>query len=134
METHNRQVGRQGEEAAARYLMFHDYSILERNWTVGHLEVDIIAQKRGLLVFVEVKTLASDSFAAPEDRVDRKKRERLVRAAKAYMTINELDQQLRFDIISVTGQTPPLKIRHIKNAFGAPPSFVGAPRQQQTIY
>lgn len=134
MEPHNREIGRQGEEAAARYLMFHDYSILERNWTVGHLEVDIIAQKRGLLVFVEVKTLASDSFAAPEERVDAAKRERLVRAAKAYMTVKGIDQQLRFDIISVTGQTPPLKIRHIENAFEAPPVFVGAPREQYTIY
>ena len=51
MARHNL-LGVRGEEAAARFLMFRDYSILEQNWRVGHLEVDIIAQKRGLLIFV----------------------------------------------------------------------------------
>lgn len=133
MAQHNL-LGKQGEEAAARYLMVHDYSIVERNWRVGHLEVDIIARKRGLLVFVEVKTRGNDAFAAPEERVDDTKRQNLVRAAKAYLTIKDLDQQLRFDIISVTGQAPPLKIRHIKNAFEAPPIFIGGPRERYTIH
>jgi putative endonuclease len=118
------QLGAQGEEAAARHLMFDGYSILERNWRAGHLEVDIIARKRGLLVFVEVKTLASDAVINPEEHVDRIKRQRLVEAAKIYMKRENLDQQIRFDIISVTGYAPPFSINHIENAFEVPPEFV----------
>lgn len=130
--TDGKTLGRQGEEAAARYLMFHDYSILERNWMAGHLEVDIIAQKRGLLVFVEVKTLAREGGIVPENRVDDVKRERLVRAARAYLAINDLDQQVRFDIVSVTGTEPPFDIRHIENAFAPEPVYAerqGKPTQ-----
>ncbi len=124
MALHNL-LGKQGEEAAARFLMFHDYSILERNWRSGHLEVDIIAQKRGLLVFVEVKTLANTNVMNPEERVDAEKRDNIVRAAKAYLSIHDLDQQVRFDIISVTGEAPPFSVRHIENAFTAPPKYPG---------
>lgn len=124
MAQHNL-LGRQGEEAAARFLMFNDYSILERNWRCGHLEVDIIAQKRGLLVFVEVKTLASASVILPEEHADKEKRRHIVAAAKAYLSINDLDRQIRFDIISVTGSAPPFSIRHIENAFEVQPTFFG---------
>ena len=79
MAEHN-DLGRDGEEAAARYLMFHDYSILDRNWRAGNLEIDIVAQKKGVLVFVEVKTQETDVFLEPEDRVGYEKRRRLVRA------------------------------------------------------
>ncbi len=127
MAQHNL-LGKQGEEAAARFLMFRDYSILERNWRAGHLEVDIIAQKRGLLVFVEVKTLANDDVMNPEERVDAEKRDNLVRAAKAYLRIHDLDQQVRFDIISVTGETPPFSVKHFTNAFAAPPKYPGTCR------
>ena len=68
MAEHN-DLGRDGEEAAARYLMFHDYSILDRNWRAGNLEIDIVAQKKGVLVFVEVKTQETDVFLEPEDRL-----------------------------------------------------------------
>lgn len=104
-------------------MMFQGYSILERNWRVDHLEVDIIAQKRGLLVFVEVKTLASDRFINPEEHVDSGKRRNIVRAAKAYLAMNGLDQQVRFDIIAVTGEKPPFAVNHIENAFETPAAF-----------
>lgn len=118
MAEHN-DLGRAGEEAAARYLMFRDYSILARNWRAGHLELDIVAQKKGVLVFVEVKTLGSDSLSEPEEKVDFEKRRRIVQAANAYIHYNDLDQQVRFDIISVTGRQKPFAIRHIENAFEA---------------
>ncbi len=103
--------------------MFRDYSILERNWRCGHLEVDIIALKRGLLVFVEVKTLTSADVILPEEHADKEKRKHIIAAAKAYMGINRLDQQIRFDIISVTGAAPPFSVRHIENAFEVEPKF-----------
>ena len=111
--------------------MFSDYSILERNWRCGHLEVDIIAQKRGLLVFVEVKTLTNANVILPEEHADKEKRRHIVAAAKAYMSLNGLDQQVRFDIISVTGAAPPFSIRHIENAFEVQPSFIGKQGKRQ---
>ena len=92
--------------------MFRDYSILERNWRCGHLEVDIIALKRGLLVFVEVKTLTSADVILPEEHADKEKRKHIIAAAKAYM-----------GIISVTGAAPPFSVRHIENAFEVEPKF-----------
>lgn len=118
MAEHN-DLGRDGEEAAARYLMFHDYSILDRNWRAGNLEIDIVAQKKGVLVFVEVKTQETDVFLEPEDRVGYEKRRRLVRAANAYIRFHDIDQQIRFDVISVVGHGRPFSIRHIENAFDA---------------
>lgn len=118
MAWHN-DLGREGEEAAARYLMFHDYSILHRNWRAGSLELDIVAQKKGVLVFVEVKTLATDDYLYPEDRIDVQKRRHIVRAAQAYVGYYKLDMQLRFDVVSVVGRHKPFRIRHIENAFGA---------------
>lgn len=106
-----------GEEAAARYLMFQGYSIRSRNWRVGHLEVDIVAEKRGVLVFVEVKTRADDRWGEPQDAVDDEKRRFLVQAANAYLHCYNLEMQVRYDIVAVTGWQPPFEIRHIENAF-----------------
>ena len=77
------------------------------------------------LIFVEVKTLADTNVILPEEHVDEEKREHLIKAAEAYLKIKNLDQQVRFDIISVTGSEPPYEIRHIENAFEVPPTFVG---------
>lgn len=132
MANHNI-LGQDGEEAAARYLMFEGYSLLERNWRVGHLEVDIIAERRGLLVFAEVKTRSSDSTVLPEARVDREKRGRLLGAAAAYLSLTGEDRQIRFDILSVTGQAPSFTVRHIENAFSPDPR-TGGDRSEDTIY
>lgn len=122
MAAHN-DLGREGEEAAARFLMFRDYSILARNWRVWHWEIDIIAEKKGVLVFVEVKTLGDDAYSDPEEKVTREKRKNLVQAANAYIHIHDLDQQVRFDVISVIGKHKPFCIRHIENAFEAAPDM-----------
>lgn len=119
------ELGKAGEEAAARYLMFRDYSILARNWRAGGLEIDIVAQKRGVLVFVEVKTLGSGALTEPEEKVDAVKQARILRAARAYMGRYGLDQQARFDVISVTGSGRPFNIRHTEDAFGADPGAPG---------
>ncbi len=103
MARHNL-LGVRGEEAAARFLMFRDYSILEQNWRVGHLEVDIIAQKRGLLIFVEVKTLADTNVILPEDlRVERVMKRDGISAQTVRkwisMQLDEKQKMLRADYI-----------------------------------
>ena len=116
MAEHN-QLGRIGEEEACRYLGHKGYRLLERNWEFGHLEVDIIAEWYGEVVFVEVKTRRNETFANAADAVTPQKKEHLIHAAKAYMGSQGEDRPFRFDIITVVGETAPFRISHIERAF-----------------
>lgn len=118
MAEHN-ELGTEGEWAAAEFLVKQGYNIKEMDWRNLHRDVDIIAEKHGLLVFVEVKTRRNEDFGRPEDNVSQKKLNSLLRAASNYIRINELNQAVRFDVISVVGENGLYQIRHIKNAFTA---------------
>ncbi len=120
----NNQLGQSGEETAARYLMHKGYTLHALNWRYGHLEIDIVAEWYGELVFVEVKTRRDEQFGTPEEAVDREKQQRLVRAANAYLRQHGADQPSRFDIIAVVGEQPPFDIRHIEHAFDVPTHLV----------
>lgn len=95
--------GEYAEQKAMEYLLMNGYTIRERNWRPlnSHLEIDIIAQKDGVLVFVEVKARTS-SLTDPADAVDGKKIKRLFRAANIYYGSVAEDLDYRFDIITVT--------------------------------
>ncbi len=110
-------IGKKGEEAAALYLARKGYRLRARNWRYGHLEVDIIAEHRGVLVFVEVKSSKDNYFGEPEYRVDLRKKMHLIKAANAYIRYYNLFMNSRFDIISVLEAEEPYSIRHIENAF-----------------
>ena len=116
MAFHN-ELGRVGEEMACRYLIHNGYSLRSRNWRFHHLEVDIVAEWYGEIVFVEVKTRTDELYMPAADAVDFEKRDNLVKAAKAYMNYYELDQPYRFDIITLVGEAPSFKIEQIVNAF-----------------
>ena len=66
-------LGKDGEDAAVDYLVAHGYTLHERDWRVGHMDLDIIAEKDGEIVFVEVKTRQTDDYGSPEDAVTDKK-------------------------------------------------------------
>lgn len=119
MAKHNL-LGAAGEEAALLFLIYHGYEIREHNWFFEHLEVDIIAEKVGLIAFVEVKTRSTELFGNPEEAVNKEKENNLINAANAYMRYNDLDNPVRFDIISVIGNKEPFRINHIKDAFRSP--------------
>jgi len=110
-------VGRWGEDAAAQYLAANGYTLLERNVHSAHGEIDIVASKEGLLVFIEVKTRRSHTFAYPEDSVTRRKQAYLLSAAEAYLQAHpESSESWQFDVIAVEG-TPGGKaqIEHFEN-------------------
>ncbi|WP_255467424.1 YraN family protein [Raoultibacter phocaeensis] len=120
-ECHNRELGRRGEEAAARYLERKGFEILERNWECAAGEADIIAFDEDVLVFVEVKTRSNADKGLPEEAVDKKKRERYERIAAAFLaTFDTVDIAVRFDVVSilVIGGERAL-LRHHHNAFSA---------------
>ncbi|MEG1580941.1 MAG: YraN family protein [Bacteroidaceae bacterium] len=119
MAQHN-ELGKVGEEAAAKYLLLHGYEIRSLDWHCGHKDIDIVAEKPGLLVVVEVKTRSNECFGNAVDAVDNQKIRNLVSAADAYMRYYKLDTPVRFDIITVIGTEPPFEIIHIEEAFTSP--------------
>ncbi len=95
---------------------------MERNWRCHPLEVDIIADDWGELVFVEVKTRSDDRWEDPAAAVDRYKQESLSLAAIAYIRRHRLGNiPFRFDIITLVGSEPPFRIRHYIGAFSLCP-------------
>lgn len=111
------QTGIWGEEVAAAYLREKGYVILERDWHSGHRDIDIIALKSEIVVFVEVKTRHNTDFGTPEQAVDWKKRRNLRYAINHYVKYRRIDNPIRFDIITVVGQPgiPNPVINHIED-------------------
>lgn len=116
MADHNR-LGALGEEVACRYLSSLDYRLLDRNWRVGHLEVDIIADNYGELVFVEVKTRSREGEFTALGAVDVHKQRNLAVAAEAYMQEHYLNCSYRFDVITVVGEQEPFEVTHYMDAY-----------------
>ncbi len=116
MAQHN-ELGAWGERLAREYLLAEGYAIGAENTRYGNVEIDFIAFKDDMVVFVEVKTRSSD-FIDPMEAVDRRKRARMVRAADAYLRNNDISLDYRFDVILVIG-TPDTThtIEHIPDAF-----------------
>ncbi len=111
-------LGISGENKAVEYLLGKGYTILERNWRFGKAEIDIIARKEpGTIVIVEVKTRNNAWAGDPQEFVTEKKIKLLVQAADAYLQENELDDEVRFDIIALIINNQYEKLEHIEDAF-----------------
>lgn len=105
-------LGRRGEELAAAYLQQLGYQIVVANFTVPvgrnrndavvNVEIDLVAYEGPVLCFVEVKTRASDWFAAPVANVDLRKQRQVTRAARVYRRMFGLEEERhRFDVVSI---------------------------------
>ncbi len=116
MAEHN-ELGKLGEELAAEYLQKNGYAILETNWVFQKAEIDILAQKNNTLAVIEVKTRSSIEFGLPQDFVKPKKIQLLVKAVHAYVTENDLDLDVRFDIIAISKKGQEFVIEHLTDAF-----------------
>ena len=110
-------LGLRGEDLAVSYLEGKGYTVLERRKRIGGIEIDIVVSIGGLIVFVEVKTRASDRLAAPEQAVDQKKQRRMIAAADMYVRERNLSCEVRFDIVSIVANPMGEDIRHIEGAF-----------------
>ena len=117
MAKHN-ETGVKGEQIAQNFLINKGYTILHRNWCFGKMEVDIIAEKDGVLVFTEVKARKNYHFGFPEEFVNLKKQGYLKSAAEAFTDSNPRYISIRFDIISVQLENGEIKeIVHFEDAF-----------------
>ncbi len=115
------QVGRWGEDVAARHLEERGYRVIGRNFRTPYGEIDLIAQQGGLTVFVEVKARTGGGFGLPEDAVTPSKREHLLSAIQAYWQAQPDEGEWRVDVVSVRGRPgeKDVEIEHFENALTA---------------
>jgi len=118
--TRERQIlGESGEEAAFEFLKKKGYRILEKNYKTPLGEIDIIAQDKEKLVFVEVKSLSDTSYILPQEMLNKKKQEQIIRVALSYLKVKGLKSaDCRFDCVAVVfslGKEPEIEL--IKDAF-----------------
>lgn len=116
MAQHN-QLGKKGEKLAVDFLLDKGYDIVERNYRFDKAEVDIIAQKGQTLAIVEVKTRSTSDFGDPQDFLKPKQIQRIVKAVDVYVLENNLDVEIRFDIIAIVKENKGFSIEHLENAF-----------------
>ena len=124
-----KQTGNFGERIAVRYLRLHGYTVKERNWRSGHMEIDIIAANFTTVAFVEVKTRTYtketlDTAPPPGNAVKSEKQRLTRKAAKDYLWQHPTKKNPRMDVIEVwlmrdenTEKTKVAKINHIKAAY-----------------
>lgn len=112
-------LGAAGEKAARDFLRRAGFKILEANFRCPQGEIDLIALDGETIVFVEVKTLAADHAADPEDKIDYYKQRKLTQVARAWLTKQRFPERAyRFDAVAVVlaaGNAP--QIRHIEESF-----------------
>lgn len=113
----NREWGQEAENIVADWLLTQGYVIRERNWRVGNtIEIDIIAEIPGRIVFVEVKARKGD-YVTAYDAVTPAKIKKIVKGADIYLRRNRLMLPYRLDIITVTGTSGDYTIEHMPDAF-----------------
>jgi len=116
----SRKLGRWGESAARVWLGLKGYRLRHRNWRGPSGELDLVAERRGEIVFVEVKTRASSLYGGALGAVDAGKRAAIDRTASAYLGRYQLwDRPCRFDIVTIekTERPPWFRLRHYVDAF-----------------
>ena len=110
----NRAIGQEGEENATAVLQKQGFTILKRNFTTPFGELDIVAEEKGCLVFVEVKFRSDFSYGYAGLAVNRRKQERIIKSAITYLKMNNIkNRNIRFDVFAMKGKEQ----EHIRNAF-----------------
>lgn len=115
----HQRFGRFGEDLAVRFLKQKGYRILKTNYRTPFGEIDIIAEDRDVIVFVEVKSRKSAAFGSPAASVDRRKQKKISMSALSYLkSAKKIGIRARFDVVSIrlTDDHSP-QIEVIENAF-----------------
>ena len=117
----NKLLGRWGEAAAAEYLRKKGYKIVGMGYHNRFGEIDIIAENRKFVAFVEVKTRKNADFATAREFVDRHKRQRIITAARLWLAETGSEKQPRFDVIEIYApegyETKKPELNHMESAF-----------------
>lgn len=114
-ESHN--LGQKGEDLATDHLKKAGFKILSRNWKWGKHEIDIIAENKDLIVFVEVKTRTDDYQMHPVTAVTSEKQRSIIYSADGYLQKFNINKEGRFDVITIIKTGESFQIDHIEGAF-----------------
>lgn len=118
MVNKTQKLGKIGEKLAEQYLRAQNYQIVKINFRTREGEVDLIAKKNGVLIFVEVKTRKSLIFGEPVEAVDEIKLRRLTKMALTYIREYNWDGSFRLDVIGITWKARDgPKLEHLKNVY-----------------
>lgn len=115
-----RSIGNIGEDIAVKWLVKNkNYNILDRNYSTGYGEIDIIAEDGKALVFIEVKFRNGTDFGYPYEAVNKNKQRRICKAALQYVQekYNNDDINMRFDVAEIINKDGVYYIRYTENAF-----------------
>jgi putative endonuclease len=110
-------LGRDSEALAAQYLESRGYDILERNYRVGHKEVDLIVRRGDLVAFVEVKAKAGKAYGHPLEAITWAKRREIAYVARVWIAAHGRQFHYRFDAIAVVWNGSAPEIDHVPNAW-----------------
>lgn len=111
-------LGIKGEDAAAAFLERHGFKILARNWRHRRLELDIVCEIDGIIVFVEIKTRRGNNYGGGAAAITADKKRNLVVAANAWLARNGAhNRPCRFDVLCLTGAPDNFRVEHYQNAF-----------------
>jgi len=115
-----REIGRRAEDLAVAWLAHRGYQVLARNHATRQGEVDLVCRAGGVLCFVEVRSRAGSTHGSPEETVDRRKALRVVAAATDWARRHgALDDDIRFDVLAVTGSGEGTAFELFEGAFDA---------------
>lgn len=108
--------GKQGEAKAVKYLESIGFEIIEQSWRYHRSEVDIIARQGSTLVFTEVKS-RKNTILPIEELISEAQKKRIIKAAHHFITINEIDLNIRFDLLYIDASKKTAKLSHFKEFF-----------------
>ena len=112
------ELGRRSESIAARFLESHGYEILERNYRVGHKEVDLIVRRNDLIAFVEVKARAGPGYGHPLEAITWAKRREVAYVARVWIAAHgPPGLTYRFDALAIVWKGSQPVIDHLPNAW-----------------
>lgn len=115
----NLEFGKFAEEKAAEFYISNGYAIRERNWRLGKIEIDIIAQEGNTIVFIEVKARSGRDMS-PADAVTLDKMKKMTRGADSYLKSMNGDYEYRYDIFALTGDFITYSTEVFMDAFVSP--------------
>ena len=111
------ELGIWGEEKATNYLLKKGFELVDRNIRFKRYEIDIVLKKMDLLVIVEVKTRNTAEIGEPWRAVTRGKQRQIIDVADNYVKANQIDKEVRFDVVSIVHNSFHTKIEHLEGAF-----------------
>jgi putative endonuclease len=121
VSTTGQSLGLLGERIAERWLLSHGWRIVARRFRSGHRDIDLVAERGGLLAFVEVKARRGATFGDPVAAVHWRKQRELGRSARVWVArFGEPGAVYRFDVIGVLIEGARVRVRHVEDAFSLP--------------